>query len=266
MRSWSYSYKTSDGLRHEAEMSAPTKDAVYDALRKQGIRPIRVDERIAPVVRCGFRGLRKRDWAVVGVGLILATVGVVAFQHHFVGSRVQGSSSVALGNQKSNHPSYLKIEKSVAEVLARYRASSGRIDLELLTNYALFEQVTNTLAFSRELEAGRQIVGKAKSEIRAIYANGYEQIPESSVVDVMAAQKLYGVAIGEVESFEEELEGDSLALGMLQKHRGRWKTTRGRVIWDDEQLAKEFEFFQRSGSRGMTQWEKDFGKRRARRP
>lgn len=54
-------------------MAAPSKDDVYNELRRQGIRAIRVDERIAPVVRRGFRGLRKREWSFV------ACVAIVVF-------------------------------------------------------------------------------------------------------------------------------------------------------------------------------------------
>ncbi len=37
-----YYYKTSDGVRREAEISAPTRDEAFAALRKQGIRPMKV--------------------------------------------------------------------------------------------------------------------------------------------------------------------------------------------------------------------------------
>ena len=39
---YTYAYKTSDGVRHEAAMDAPSREAVFEALRKQGIRPIKV--------------------------------------------------------------------------------------------------------------------------------------------------------------------------------------------------------------------------------
>ena len=74
MRTWVYSWKTPDGLRHEGEMSAPDKDSVYSELRSRGIRAIKVTERIAPVVRRGFSGLRKRDWTLAAV-VVLALVG-----------------------------------------------------------------------------------------------------------------------------------------------------------------------------------------------
>ena len=59
-------------------MSAPSKDDVYAELRRKGIRAIRVDERIAPVVRKGLRGLRKRDIVLFAlVAIVIATVAWV---------------------------------------------------------------------------------------------------------------------------------------------------------------------------------------------
>ena len=66
---------SSDGRRHEGEMSAPDKDSVYAALRERGIRAIKVNERIAPVVRKGFSGLRKRDWTII-VAVLAVIIGV----------------------------------------------------------------------------------------------------------------------------------------------------------------------------------------------
>lgn len=79
MRTWVYSWMSSDGLRHEGEMNAPDKDSVYAELRKRGIHAIKVYERIAPVVRKGFAGLRKRDWSIIAIGLIALWVGFALF-------------------------------------------------------------------------------------------------------------------------------------------------------------------------------------------
>ncbi len=70
---------SSDGLRHEGEMTASDKDSVYAELRKRGIHAIKVYERIAPVVRKGFAGLRKRDWSIIAIGLIAVVVGFALF-------------------------------------------------------------------------------------------------------------------------------------------------------------------------------------------
>lgn len=37
-----YAYKSSDGVRHEAEMEAESREAVFETLRAQGVRPIKV--------------------------------------------------------------------------------------------------------------------------------------------------------------------------------------------------------------------------------
>ena len=70
MKSWSYSYRTSDGLKHEAEMEASTKDEVYETLRKRGIKAIKVVERIQPLI---VKGVRKRVvMVIVALAVILA--------------------------------------------------------------------------------------------------------------------------------------------------------------------------------------------------
>ena len=39
---YTYAYKTSDGVRHEAAIDAESREAVFESLRAQGIRPIKV--------------------------------------------------------------------------------------------------------------------------------------------------------------------------------------------------------------------------------
>ena len=79
MRTWVYTWKSSDGLRHEGEMVASNKDAVYAALREKGIRAIKVTERIQPVIRKGFSGLRKRDILCIAVFALVLVVVVWFF-------------------------------------------------------------------------------------------------------------------------------------------------------------------------------------------
>ena len=63
-----YYYKTSDGIRHDAEISASNRDEVFAALRKRGIRPIKV------VVRDdqNTRGRRVGTWMRRTVGVFLS--------------------------------------------------------------------------------------------------------------------------------------------------------------------------------------------------
>lgn len=65
---------SSDGLRHEGEINAPDKDSAYAALRQRGIHPIKVTERIVPVIRRGFGGLRKRDLVLLVAAVVILVV------------------------------------------------------------------------------------------------------------------------------------------------------------------------------------------------
>jgi len=75
---YTYAYKTSDGMRHEAAMEAPSRDEVFVALRKQGIKPIKVVAADGSKANGEVRGLRKRIVSFI-VLLVAVVVGVMAF-------------------------------------------------------------------------------------------------------------------------------------------------------------------------------------------
>ena len=88
---------SSDGRRHEGDMEAPDKDSVYSELRKRGIRAIKVQERIVPVVRSGFGGLRKRDWSIIAIiGLtVVSLVVIVGLREGSVGNPESPTTSTS---------------------------------------------------------------------------------------------------------------------------------------------------------------------------
>ena len=71
---YTYAYKSSDGSRHEAEMEAESREAVFEALRKKGIRPIKVIAEDGSKANGEIRGVRRR---VVGVAAVLAAIVAV---------------------------------------------------------------------------------------------------------------------------------------------------------------------------------------------
>ena len=71
---YTYAYKSSDGTRHEASMEAASRDSVFEALRKEGIRPIKVVAADGSKANGEIRGVRRR---VVGLVAALAAMGAV---------------------------------------------------------------------------------------------------------------------------------------------------------------------------------------------
>ena len=75
---YTYFYKTSDGVRHEAAMNAASRDEVFLTLRKQGIKAIKVIAADGSKANGEVRGVRKRMVFAIAVA-VAVVVGVVAF-------------------------------------------------------------------------------------------------------------------------------------------------------------------------------------------
>ena len=75
---YTYAYKTSDGVRHEAAIDAASRDEVFSQLRGQGIRPIKVVAADGSVANGEVRGVRKRIVAAV-VAVVALAVGLIAY-------------------------------------------------------------------------------------------------------------------------------------------------------------------------------------------
>jgi len=75
---YTYAYKTSDGVRHEAAMEAPSRDAVFKALRGRGIKAIKVVAADGSKANGELRGVRKRMVTAIALAVALAT-GTVAY-------------------------------------------------------------------------------------------------------------------------------------------------------------------------------------------
>lgn len=228
MRTWVYTYKTADGLRHEGELCAPTKDAVYSTLREKGIRAIKVSERIQPLVRKGFAGLRKRDWTLaVGCCLVLFAIGYVFILQSGKGNSGRArltpeiaSGVVQIARPHPRHyidfPSDLDIAKVFRYAHEVYLAQFARPGVAVQTNPVIGQELAQD--FYDNLNA-----------VIVIYADDSKEVAElKRVVAGMKddAKKYLGVA-GGVEKLVQwlssrqrmEVEYRSQVIGDLQKRK-----------------------------------------------
>lgn len=256
VRTWTYSYKTSDGLRHEAEMDAPTKDDVYAALRERGIRAIRVTERIAPVVHRGFAGLRRREWMIVVLSIV-ALVAVVAIvvsgsssKRPAVDLAPASSQGVAeqLPSAAFDEPHFCRLAKSVEGALVTFRESAASLDVSVLAQYQLLTTREGERRVRQEIEQGRKTAEAGRSAVDAVYDMLYDTIPAENAEAIAAAQKLFGAAMAEIDVFAEALDADECAMELMIAHRGAWRIEGGAVKWDDPRLEREFTVFHRAGA------------------
>lgn len=76
---YTYAYKTSDGTRHEASIDAPSREVVFETLRKRGIKAIKVVAADGSKANGEIRGVRKRVVAFVALGAAILAGTVVLF-------------------------------------------------------------------------------------------------------------------------------------------------------------------------------------------
>ena len=75
---YTYAYKTSDGIRHEDSMNAASREEVFKALRRQGIKAIKVVAADGSKANGEVRGVRKRVVFAL-VALVAVGAGVIAY-------------------------------------------------------------------------------------------------------------------------------------------------------------------------------------------
>ena len=185
-----YSYKSKDGVRHEDEICASSREAVYSTLRAKGIKPIRVD--LAPGLLNRIQSLGKR-WLAIGVLVVLAVAALLYARS------TQRTLHTALSTQHSPTPrhqifgdpvligelersDFASVFASPAErFLARYaqpgRAVKGMglpVSTVILTNLVgcLDAAIEISQEEDREVRELKQIVLWMKDELRRYLAAG----------------------------------------------------------------------------------------------
>ncbi len=156
-----YYYKKSDGIRHEAEIDAPTRDEAFAVLRRQGIRPIKVLEK-EPVR--AYNGIRKRIvfFIVVVVGVVAGVLGWFASRaaDEDVSSPYPQTGADVHEPVATNPPPAVAVKKErerrfIAKPLARQRIPGDRARIERLKR-EIFDNPAETL-LARFAEPGQRI-------------------------------------------------------------------------------------------------------------
>ena len=87
---YTYAYKTSDGVRHEAAMDAESREAVFAALRARGVKAIKVVAADGSKANGEVRGVRRR---VLAVAVICASV-FVGIATYLLNSRISRNDNL----------------------------------------------------------------------------------------------------------------------------------------------------------------------------
>ena len=189
-----YGYKTSDNVRKDGIVDAPSKDAAYAKLKAVGTRPFKVE--LAPGLLNRIRSLGWRWLAIV-----ILSVAAVGFLVFALQMREEASIALSHGQYADRHQlygdpaiieameanAYADVFSAPGERYLAFFAQPGRavsipnaLIAQTRTEDILVACLTNSIAFSsedpRETTELKQIVNGIKEELRA-YCDGGGDIP-----------------------------------------------------------------------------------------
>jgi len=248
---FAYSYKTSDNVRHEAEIDAPSRDAAFAALREMGIRPIKV------VAEGGAGMSRKVILFVLSIAIVLFAVAVVTWWKWRMPPKEIGGTRTYTSDV--SQIAYTNLVTQAAEITRRHRERLDEIGVDLLANYALVANTTDDTFFTSRIKNGYRAIDEARQAARALFRTLYDIFPSECVRERTDAQRLYVETMEEIDLTEERLANDDKAFRLLDANRGQWHVVRGKVVWNNVELAKEFEFLRRDADSAAVRWRRDFG-------
>lgn len=193
-----YAYRDSSGTRHEATIEAESRDAAFAALRKDGIRPIKVVAADGSKENGAIVGVRKRVVAaLVAIAVVAAVAATLAFLRHSGGS---GETSAIEADQTRRYPigDAAIIEKDILTGWSDVFPEEGERFLASFAVPGVKAGQRNTTVEELEAALGRKIVVSESDSLEA------KQI-KAMVEGMKAEARAYVAAGGNVVEYGRRL-------------------------------------------------------------
>lgn len=234
-----YAYKTSDGKRHEAEIDAASREAVFESLRAQGIRAIKVVAADGSKANGEVRGARTHVLAFSVAAAILAGSLVYVF--------VAGNETRAM-----------RLPEEVESIRKRLGDAYSALNMDRLLDYSAVAAATNVTALFRLADRGAALVEHARKDTREAFARLADERADDAEY-VREVQRIYGERMAEIDALEIANANRKFALALLDANRDKWKLKGGEPVFSDERLAQMFKYCIEgiSTDAATSRWRKD---------
>ena len=221
---FSYTYKTSDGTRHEDRMEAPTREDVFLALRGKGIRPIKVvslsgskangEERLVTRKRFVFAALV----AGLAIGVALA---------------------VWYGKSDLRDRRIVELEAQAVKIVKTHQGALATLHLEELRDYAAIAQAKAPGFLNQKISLCYHDLDSARSEVRALFREPMSDwFREADKRDEL--KRIYDETMDALDLVETRFLKDEKAYRLLDENRSRWTYNGTNVVFSDTTLETKF--------------------------
>ena len=283
---FTYTYRSSDGERHSAEIEAESRDAAFAKIRTElGIKPIKVvaaegesrQDGGSPYGRAGARPSRWMPWgAAILAALVLAAACGAWWWRASRGGRVaegrdaEPASAPAPapvpategrdGYREETREAILKLIERAGALEDRCRAELTLLKLDRLHDYAWIAEEKDLSPLYREMEKAQSIIDYTRAQARELFRDVYRQFPATCVNERTDAQRRYGELMESLDAEEERQQAAHLALMLVDDHRSAWRVEGGRIVFTDPKVEEEFRFYMTPTDGSAARWKRDFGK------
>lgn len=256
---FTYAYKTSDGVRHTAEIAARSREEVFESLREQGIRPIKV------VAKDGSKAngsSDKRFRARVVVVIVLSVLLLGTALGVLLGRRSSQSVQTFKVWQYSEEErlAFDALMKKADAVNDNHKKDISHIGLERLQDIN-FIAATNDVGCLYKIAAdSHKLIESARDELKTIFSDVAVSFPPDGLA-VKDAQRVYGERMDALDAEEVALSNLKFAMALLDGNRTKWSIKDGRPVFLDARLARMYKYCKESidTDSSTARWKKDFG-------
>ena len=278
---FTYTYRSSDGQRHSAEIEAESRDDAFARVRRElGIKPIKVvaasgrddangrdarspsgrDEARPSRAAVGSRVPRDRIVSLLLIVLIVLTAGGAWWWMRREEGIAPYRPEKPQGEyRQETREAFLKLIERAGALEDRCRAELKLLKLDNLHDYAWIERVKDVSPLYRELEKAQSIIDYTRSQAKELFRDVYSKFPAASANERRDAQRRYGELMDAIDAEEERMQSEHLVLLLLDGNRGAWRVEHGAISFTDAKVEEDFRFYSRPTDGSTARWKHDFG-------
>jgi len=264
---YTYAYKTSDGVRHEDEITANSREEVFEALRSRGIKAIKVVAADGSKANGepSVQGRKRMALVALLLGLAIGAVAVYFAQPEKPGGGstqappVREVSDIQFTSDESR-ANYIKLRDDAQKLVDEHNERMRAIGLQVLSDYGKIEKSQDLDFFKEKIMSAYRAIDSSRIKVRELFRSIFDVFPPDCIVERNESQRLYAETMDAIDVTESQLANQEKAFLLLSANRSGWHTVQsGEIEFTNESLAREFKYFRRDIGVDNTRFLKDFG-------
>lgn len=221
---FSYSYKTSDGVRHEGRVDAPSREDAFVELRRKGIKAIKVVS-LSGSKANGEETVITRK-AFVFAALLLGLFSGVA-------------AAIWIGRADLRSRRVKAIEREANAIVERHRMAVATLHLDELRDYAAIAAAKAPGFLNQKISLCYHDLDTARTEIRELFRRPLLDFSERPQ-ELGELKRIYADAMDSVDLIESRFAKDEKAYRLLDTNRGEWTFNGTTVVFTNPRLETHF--------------------------